>query len=164
MHNLIKGESNMKKILGLSIAILVLGGCAMQDPRLRRNPGLGQAPNPAASQTSASIPTMAPPQDTFLFAGKTRDQLFVAARMALEECGYKIKTGDKESGLFLASKGEARADGTQPPMVTVLVFTDPQGTAGVRIQSLQPNQANDLYGAARSTTDTILAAIQNILR
>ena len=143
----------MKKMLVLATAVLVLmGACAIKPP-------VQQAPNPGSPQGAVSVQPSAP-QDTFLFAGKTLDQLFVAAKMALTECGYTIKNSDRDSGLLLAAK----AAEPNAPMATVLAFTDKTGSSGLKIQFLQAGQAGSSSSATQEAIDKILAAVRQILR
>jgi hypothetical protein len=143
----------MKKILALIVTLAVSGACV---PQKMATPA--QRPQTAAQNAPASLP--APVQDTALFWGKGKDEVFVAAKMALAECGYALKTSDKDSGMLLASKG------TEPnaPVATVLVLTDQNGIPSVKVQCARPGQSDPSSAANKSAIEQILAAIKGLLK
>jgi len=98
------------------------------------------------------------------FPGRTMEEVFVAVKMALADCQYTVKTSEKESGLVYAEGKAFPADGKAVPRVTILVFMDPTGTPGVKIQYFQPGQAGDSSNAGKKPIEEILAALRNILR
>jgi hypothetical protein len=151
--NVTKERSIMKKILALIVTIAVSGACV---PQKLATPG--QRPQSAAQNAPASL--AAPVQDTALFWGKGKDEVYAAAKMALAECGYALKTSDKDSGLLLASKG------TEPnaPVATVLVLTDANGIPSVKVQYMRPGQSDTSPAANRSAIEQILGAIRGLLK
>jgi hypothetical protein len=88
----------------------------------------------------------------------------VAAKIALADCRYAIKSSDPGGGLLIATRAANLAGEQNPPVATVLVFTDPAGAPGVKVQIVRPGQAGDPSGAIRAETEQILAAIQDLLK
>lgn len=157
----------MKKIIALSGTILLLWSCAgsLVNPAPSE-----QAPEPQEAPRQALLSQEAPFQlepaapDSASFAGRTSEEVFVAARIALGDCRYAVKSSDSDGGLLVATRTAGPAGEKNPPMATVLVFTDPVGAPGVKVQVVRPGQAGDPSGEIRSETGKILAAIQDLLR
>lgn len=98
------------------------------------------------------------------YAGKTKDEVFTAATMALVDCEFTIKTSDKAGGLLLATKGANFATENNAPQVTVLVYADSTGTVGVKIQYVQPGQLADVGGTNKKAIANIQAAMLKYLK
>jgi hypothetical protein len=141
----------MKKILALLGVVLLFWSCAVQSVTQ------GSSQPKAIKEDLAS-------QNSFMFRGKTRSELFEAAKTALTSCQYNIKTADQESGLLTATGNSNGADESLAPQVSILVFTNAKETSGVQIYYSQPGQTGDLSAASKKAIEEILTALQNILK
>jgi len=139
----------MKKILALLGVVLLFGSCAVQSVTQG-------SPKPAKEDLAS--------QNSFMFRGKTKGELFEAVKTALTNCQYNIKTADPESGLLTATGNSNGADESVAPQVSILVFTDAKETPGVQIYYSQPGQTGDLSAASKKAIEEILTALKNILK
>lgn len=161
----------MKKVLALSAVLMLCWSCALQNAV----PPSGQGGSREAPSPQGAI-NQAPPQqapirqessnpDPSLFAGKTVEEVLVAAKIALADCRYTIKSSDKESGLLVATRSaDAAAGETSSPTATIVVFSDSTGTPRVRIQVVRPGQADESSVENRAEIEKILSAIRDLLR
>ena len=146
----------MNKILVFAVAAILFCSCAAPLIEMERS---GSSP-----AQSAAFPPESPPPDTLLFAGRSSEEVFAAAKIILADFRYAVKSSDPGGGLLIAAR---RADGpgdTNLPTATVMIFTDPGGSSGVKVQVVRPAGGGDASAANRAEVDGILAAIQDLLR
>lgn len=103
-------------------------------------------------------------QEATPYSGKTFDQVFTAATMALVDCGFTVKTSDKAAGLLLATRSANMATENEAPQVTVFVSTDATGTVGAKISYVQPGQLADIFGTNKKAIAKIQIAILSYLK
>lgn len=146
----------MKKILALSGVALLFCSCA--------GSLIDRAPSRSSTAQSAALPQESPPPDMLLFAGRSVDEVFVAAKIVLADLKYAIKSSDPAGRLLIATRRAAGAGEANLPMATVMIFTDPAGSPGVKVQVVRPGQGGDPSAENQAEIESILAAIQDLLR
>jgi hypothetical protein len=146
----------MKKILALSAVALLFCSCA--------GPLIDQAPARSSPAQRVALPQESPPPDALLFAGRSVEEVFVAAKIVLTDLRYAVKSSDPAGRLLIATRRAAGAGETNLPTATVMIFTDPGGSSGVKVQVVRPGQGGDPSGENRAELESILAAIQDLLR
>lgn len=146
----------MKKILVLSGVALLFFSCGV--PLIEM-----ESSGPAPAQRVAP-PQESPPPDTLMFAGRSVEEVFVAAKIVLTDLRYAIKSSDPAGRLLIATRRSAGIGETNLPTATVMIFTDPGGSSGVKVQVVRPGQGVNPSGESQSELESILAAIQDLLR
>jgi hypothetical protein len=159
----------MKKNLVLLLSVLFLWACVGSLPgpatSQRASPGSEESSRPPASRAATSEPALVAP-DSLIFAGRSVEEIYVAAKIALADLRYTIKSSDPVRGLLIAVRtaAETGAGGQTLPMATAAVFNDPGGNACLRVQIIRPVPAAAPSGEDRTEIENILAAVRDLLR
>jgi hypothetical protein len=146
----------MKKILALSGVALLFFSCGVPLIEMDRS---GSSP-----AQRVAPPQEFPPPDTLLFAGRAAEEVFVAAKIVLADLRYAIKSSDPAGGLLIATRRAGSPGETNLPTATVMIFTDPGGSSGVKVQIVRPGPGGDPSGENQAEIESILAGIQDLLR
>lgn len=147
----------MAKILALAVVALLFFSCGVPPIEMERS---GSSP-----AQSAPLPQESPPPDTLVFAGRTSEEVLVAAKIVLGDLQYAIKSSDSGGGLLVAARRTAGA-GEAPlsTTATLMLFADPAGRQVVKVQVVRTGQGGDQAAENQAEIEMILASIRDLLR
>ena len=166
----------MKGIIALLGTLLLAGACVPQyvpqAPSGQGGSGEAAPPREAALQAALGQGGLeqrspgAPPSgsDSAIFPGRAIEELYTAAKIALADCLYVIKSSDPGGGLLIATRRAGSPGEMNLPTATIMIFTGPTGSPGVKVQVVRPGQSGDPSGENRAEIESILAGIQDLLR